>query len=214
MKKHPQFILKPSGNYGGHGVSWVEYRKGSNAKKLYDALVEKNKRFICEEPVIAPEYMKKMYPNSINTVRVLTYYNGTDEPVVVAALLCVGKGGAVVDNFSSGGIIAELDIDTGIITSNGVDKLNNRYVTHPDTGTQFRGFRIEQWNELLTLVKRLPPMLPQVRLIGWDIAASANNGWQIIEGNAHPWIEIHQFCRPQGFKRRLAEVTEWKKYGI
>ena len=136
------------------------------------------------------------------------------EPVIVAALLRVGQGGACVDNFSNGGIIAELDIETGTIISGGVTKLNRRYEAHPDTGVPFRGFRIENWEELLTLVKKLPPLLPEVRLIGWDMAASANNGWQVIEGNAHPWIEIHQFCRPNGFRRRIQEVTEWKKYGI
>lgn len=213
-KAHPRFIMKPAGNYGGKGVSWVECGEQTDINELYNSLVSENKRFVCEEPVIAPDYMKKMYPNSINTVRVLTYYNAPDEPVIVAALLRVGQKGAVVDNFSSGGIIAAIDINTGVVNTGGVDKINNRYATHPDTGTAFEGFKIENWEELIPIMKKLPLLLPKVRLIGWDMAASVNNGWQVIEGNVHPWIEMHQFCGPKGLKPMLEKVTEWEKHGI
>lgn len=214
VKKHPRFIMKPMGNYGGHGVSWVECTKHGKIKKTYKSLVSENKHFVCEEPIIAPDYMKKMYPNAINTVRVLTYYDAPNDPVVIAALLRVGQNGSVVDNFSSGGIIASIDKDTGIINSNGVDKLNHRYKVHPDTGVPFAGFQIENWNELISTVKKLPLLLPKVRLIGWDMAASDTKGWQVIEGNAHPWIEIHQFCEPKPLKPTFEKEMEWEKHGI
>lgn len=214
VKVHPKFIMKPSGNYGGHGVSLIEYDGSTDLRHLYDLLIEKSDKFICEELVIAPEYMKRLYPHSINTVRMLTYYNGTDAPIVLAALLRVGQNGSVVDNFSSGGIIAAIDINTGVINSGGVDLSNRRYTVHPDSGVPFEGFQIEKWDELMSLVKQTPRLLPQVRLIGWDLAASADKGWQIIEANAHPWIEIHQFCHPKGFRQMIEEATEWKKHGI
>ncbi len=214
VQAHCRFLLKPSGNYGGNGISWIECDHNTDIRALFDKLVYEHKKFICEEAVIAADYMKKLYPNSINTVRVLTYYNEPDEPVVLCALQRVGQNRSVVDNYSSGGIIASIDLDSGIINSGGVDKNHYHYTSHPDTGVKFEGFKIENWNELLSLVKQTAKLLPQVRLIGWDMAASANKGWQIIEANAHPWVEMHQFCRSEGLRRFFEEKTEWKKHGI
>lgn len=214
VKAHPHFVMKPAYNYGGHGVDWINCSGTANLKELYDSLITKHKRIICEEPVIAPEYMKKIYPHAINTVRVVTYFDAPGEPVIITALLRTGRDNMHVDNFSSGGIISLIDLDSGVIISDGVDRVNNRFDAHPDTGTVFKGFQIQDWNNLLEKIRLLAKRVPNVRLIGWDMAASADKGWQVIEANAHPWIEIHQFCNYTGMRRLIEKTTEWKKHGI
>ena len=81
-----------------------------------------------------------MHPYSINTVRIVTLNTH-----VVAAYLRIGNNKNIVDNFNHEGLLALVDIDTGQITYDAIDKLGRTYATHPLTGTKINGLTIPMW---------------------------------------------------------------------
>ena len=76
-----------------------------------------------------------------------------------------------------------IDIKTGIIVTEAIDKKYNRYKVHPDSGKPFVGTQIPRWNELVKIVEMAHRSLPsRHRYVGFDFALS-EKGWQLIEGN-------------------------------
>lgn len=53
--------------------------------------------------------------------------------------LKVGRAGSVVDNGGAGGIIINIDKETGELVTDGVREDNTVYARHPDSGMPFKG---------------------------------------------------------------------------
>lgn len=96
--------------------------------------------------MIQHDEINKLYPCAVNTLRVFSYHG-----YIIGAVLRVGRGGMNIDNASSGGLFAEVDIDNGIIRHNAVNYQNKEYVVHPDTQVQFLGFQIPMWDDICNL---------------------------------------------------------------
>lgn len=121
-------------------------------------------------------------------------------------------GGAVSDNASTGGLMAFVDINNGIVVSDAKDYLGNKYDKHPESSKAFRGLKIERWEELMELVKKLAIMLPNIHVIGWDFALSQDKGWQIVEGNVKGLMSILQIPLEKGIRKDFERKCEWSKY--
>jgi hypothetical protein len=89
-----------------------------------------------------------------------------------------------MDNFSQGGIVIGIDLDTGKLKKNGIMQYpqNQMFTHHPLTGTEFLGFQIPFWQELKKLAEKAQRVFDQIKSVGWDIAVTPN-GPVIIEGN-------------------------------
>lgn len=87
---------------------------------------------MAEELVVQHPAMAELYPTSVNTVRILTIYGK-----IVDATLRMGNGGSFLDNASSGGIFAPVDIETGRITAEGIDYLGKANLKHPHDRTPY-----------------------------------------------------------------------------
>lgn len=75
---------------------------------LYDYLVKKG-LLLVEEVVVQCELMNKLYPYSINTVRVITVHRYDGDVRIVAAYQRIGNHGRIVDNYNGGGMVVPIN---------------------------------------------------------------------------------------------------------
>ena len=187
ISAHPVFVKKPVYECGGRGIERVDVReKGSEPKKVFDEMVAAGKH-ICEEVVKQSEKIAVFNSSSVNTVRIvtLTTKNGV-EPFF--SVMRFGRGGTFVDNASSGGVFAGVDINTGTVNTDAYDKGNDVYAAHPDTGVTFKGFKIPKWDELVETCKEMSGMNKKLKAYTWDMALAelpdGSEKWVVIECNA------------------------------
>ena len=213
-ERHPRFILKPSGAAMGRGIRMVKTEEYADINAVFaDVLADcagKN-NVVCEELIRQHTSFAQIHPESVNTVRVFTYFNGS-ETRIVCAWLKAGIGSAVVDNGGAGGMLAAIDDKTGVVYTDAADEAGNVYAAHPDTGFVFNGFQVPMWNELVSIVSQMAPKLPGVPMIGWDLALSEEKGWQVIEGNEMGQIFLIQIPARRGMRKELTERFEWDKH--
>ena len=102
----------------------------------------------------------------------------------------IGNGKNVVDNFNHGGMYSVVN-EKGIIDKPAIDKKSNIYEVHPVTNTKIVGFEIPYFKQVIKLVKEAAKIVPEVGLVGFDVAIT-NNGPVLIEGNQLPGYDIYQ----------------------
>lgn len=187
IHKHPKFICKPDDGMCGIGVSIID-TSDKDPKVIYDELI-KNNTLLLEELLIQDESISKIYPYSINTIRVYTI-NINNEVHVMFKAIRIGNHGKIVDNFNNGGMFSIIN-DEGIIAKPAIDKLNNVFIKHPMTNTLIEGYKIPRFNEIIDLCKKLALVVPEIKYAAWDIAIT-KDGLDIVEGNEHPGYDIYQ----------------------
>lgn len=135
-----------------------------------------------EELIEQSDDMKRLHPESVNTVRIPAYR--TRKGLVVhRPFLRVGTGAHIVDNGGNGGILIAVDKETGTTISLGVDERGIKYVYHPDTKILLVGIQLPEWSKAITIVKKAMDMVPNgINIVGWDLAHT-DHGWVIVEGN-------------------------------
>ncbi len=119
---------------------------------------------------------------------------------ILFAFVKMGKDQRPIDNRTTGGLTANVDIRTGLVTSEGVDKFGQFYERHPDTDIVIKGAQIPKWDELCALVDELARVVPTVKYVGWDLALTPT-GWVMIEGNSHGGFTGSQMSSLLGIKK-------------
>ena len=117
------------------------------------------------------------------------------------ALLRTGRADNLVDNVGSGGLISFIDIESGIVSSDGFFN-HTYYERHPDTNEKFYGSQIPAWSELLSLVESAHRSLHGQSLIGWDFAW-AENYYDLVEMNPAPSFDSFQIFTDHGIRPLL-----------
>lgn len=128
--------------------------------------------------------MAKYSLNAVNTVRVVTVRKNGKVDLMYAAFRMAG-GDAVVDNFHHGGVLALIDTDTGVVTTDAFRLDGTKFEDHPTTGEKVRGFVIPYWKEITEMLKKAGTLVKGIGYIGWDVAVT-ENGPVLIEGNTAP----------------------------
>ena len=201
-KKHPRLIQKPLASTGGMGIRILDEEDTQAPDALFSRLLKQD--CIVEEILRGDRRLSTFHPASLNTVRVVTLYNGTHFEVF-GAVVRFGRSGKKMDNVSSGGIFAALDPNTGIILTDAMDMAGLRYERHPDTGKAFRGFQVPRWREVLDTVRRAVDVLPNIRIAGWDAALLEGGGTALVEGNHMPDVDLMQQPLEKGIRKEFEE---------
>ena len=188
VKKHNVIMCKPINLTCGKGIEKKEINSKTNVEKLYN-YVKENNQLLIEEVVEQHKDMNKLYPYSVNTLRVVTC-NVDGEVTVMFRALRIGSGKNVVDNFNSGGMMSVVN-EEGIITKPAMNKKGDLFKVHPDTGTSIEGFKIPLFDEAIKFCCDAAKVVPEVGLVGWDIALTPD-GPVMIEGNNKPGHDIYQ----------------------
>lgn len=183
-KKHKKAIIKNASGSCGIGVKIVSTSEEDLGKTFYDFCAERN--VLAEELILQHESLNYLYPNAINTIRIVTFGGK-----ILGAALRMGMHGAEVDNAHAGGIYAEIDLETGVVISTGQNYQKERFVRHPDTDTVIPGFQIPFWTESKELTIQATKITGPFGFIGWDIAVTPD-GPTLVEANSGPGLELIQ----------------------
>lgn len=189
MKKHKVFMAKPVLGTCGKGIEKINTSDYKNLDEIIEYLTKEGMNYELEELIIQCDEVNKVYAGSINTVRIVTILDN-NIPHVICAYFRIGNG-KYVDNFNSGGMVAPVDEETGIVIDKAIDKKKNLYANHPATNYKIKGFKFPEWNDALELVKKASYKIPEMRYIGWDVCFS-NKGPVLVEGNEYPGHDIYQ----------------------
>jgi glutathione synthase/RimK-type ligase-like ATP-grasp enzyme len=178
LKHKDKIIVKPNRDCSGHGIEIISIDKKTNSDELYDQLVN-NKQCLVEEVIENHKDIKKIYDQSLNTLRIISFRRD-DQVFILARILKFGNGG-VLDNFAAGGMYTFVD-EKGVVYAAAIDKDGNTFEEHPITKFKFRGFKVPYFKETIELVKKAALVVPEIPYVGWDIAVT-EKGPVIIEGN-------------------------------
>ena len=210
--KRKVFVKKPFAESFGRGIEPVKVDENTDYKVLTETLLSECGKFVAEELIIPHRKMKALNPDSINTVRLETYYNG-EKTEFVSAFMRIGKSGSFVDNGGAGGIGVFIDISTGTVISDGHDEMGRIYETHPTTGVRFRGFKIPNWKKALKLGREIADKVPGASYIGWDLTYTNRWKWIVVEGNGTPQYIFNQGTAEKGFRKEFLEKFDRKENG-
>lgn len=178
------FFIKPAKSERGIGNAVVKSADITDRAAAFQEYVRL--QIVMEELIHQHAELAEFNPTSVNTLRVVTLRDARETVHVMAGVLRMGAPGSVVDNFHNHGIIAVIDVDTGIVSSRGLDFEHNYYVTHPGSNKPIVGFRVPYWDKVVELVKEAALLLPELRYIGWDISVGEQGELYLVEGNSTP----------------------------
>ncbi len=189
-KDKDDFIIKPISEGCGKGVEKIKVKNYDNLNQIYNYIRSTNS-VLAEDTVQQNEKMSAIYPDAINTIRIVTIFDKEKDKVYFPfTSIRIGNGG-VVDNINHGGMSSVVDPETGIIIYPAADKTHKVYDKHPITGTKITGFQIPYWNEILDFAAKAAKRIPSIGYVGWDIGIT-KDGLCMIEGNDYPGHDIYQ----------------------
>lgn len=154
------------------------------------------KGLLIEEYFYQHKILSQFHSSSLNTLRIWATKkrNGIE---ILGAVLRLGRDNRVIDNASQGGLIVNIDLDTGKLeelTDTGIVRIV--YKIHPSTGCQVEGVQLPHWDLCVSLSKRVLAAFPGMKFVGLDMAIGPD-GPVIIELNPEPdRISARNFGRP------------------
>ena len=203
LEKHRSIALKPPLSSWGIGFKKLNLEDVEDIGALFAELSERG--YLAEQFLQSDEELARFHPESLNTLRVITFRKGNRFEVFGAGLR-VGNKGLHVDNAHGGGIFCEIDPKTGRIITDGLDEHGNNYLSHPMTGVSFRGQQIPYWPQVVELCRRASMMLPCLHVVGWDVAILPGGRLELIEGNHNPGMNIVQAPAKHGVHDKFAAM--------
>ena len=157
--------------------------------------------FFFEKQIVQETILSQFNPDTVNTIRVLTYKNK-----IISAAVRFGGKGSYVDNTAKGGVAVSLDIHTGILGNFGMREYDlNHYTEHPDSHLKFANTKVTQWPEVQKLVERTMKYLPYYTSVGFDVATT-NSGPIIIEINTGAGVYLSQMGKEEGLAKYFKKI--------
>lgn len=139
-----------------------------------------------------------LFPDAANTMRIITVRNPqTGSTEILFAVLRIGTQKTVpVDNGSRGGLVAKIDLASGVLSEARSLHSLDAHDVHPDTNSPIKGTIIPEWARIKTQVIELARRVPFAQFIAWDILL-VNDGICVIEANTSSGVNIIQLWGPQ-----------------
>lgn len=205
------FFAKPYIGESGKGIEKIEVADFQTTKELYEYVTNKEKNFgVIEELIEQHPQAAKIYPHSLNCLRVVTLVNN-GEAHILYAVFKMGNNGGFVDNLENGGLACHFDMDKGEIIGPGHTSALINYDAHPATGIPFVGYKLPFMDEVKDMVKKAAMVIPEFRYVGWDVCLTPD-GPAIVEGNDYPAYDFPQL--PDADKPRIGLLPKIEAFGI
>ena len=198
-------IVKPCDGKLGRGI--FKINKDADHKedrKLYESCVKD--RLLVEQCVEACEELKAFHPKSLNTLRMVTIAN-KEKTFVVSGVFRTGVGESVVDNSHNGGVSVQVNVENGVVETDGANTRGERFVCHPDSGLVFKGFQIPQWNKIVDACCEAAK-LTENPITGWDVVLNNQGEVEFIEANYGPDMDMMQTRYNKGAKKKLFSLIK------
>ncbi|MBR4452282.1 MAG: hypothetical protein IKS39_10635, partial [Clostridia bacterium] len=220
VAKHREFVVKPadfSFGIGVHKVSIDDYN--GDVKAAMEAILGEGAaiherhpsrvtKMVLEELIRQDDSLAALHPQSVNAIRA-TAVRGKDGKIhIFHPWIKIGISGTFVASAALDGFDAEIDPETGIVITDGMQETGNSYTVHPDTGIVIKGYQIPKWKEMLEFVDEIMDKLPGYNYVGWDLVLTPD-GWCVMEGNYSGEFSF-QFINGRGYKKEFEELIGWK----
>jgi hypothetical protein len=154
-------------------------------KVIYSEVIKSG--FLFQETIKQHPDLDRLNPSCLNTIRIDTFINSEGKVEIASAYLRMSISNSHIDNISSGGCQVGIDLKTGKLKKYGyslIKTIGVKVLTeHPVTKTVFEDFTIPYFVKVMDLVTKTAPLIPGLRLIGWDVAVG-ETGPVLIEGNS------------------------------
>lgn len=178
------FIKLSLDSCGGHGCFISNFVDGvdiNTNKSVSETLSKLGSDFSIQEVIVCHDSIRKIYPHSVNTFRIITYIL-EGKVYYCPIIMRIGLGGSFIDNASAGGIFIAVD-DDGTLHKSAFTEYRKEFTKHPDTNINFEGQKIEHLNKIIDTAKRLQIAIPQVGVVNWDFTIDENGEAVLIEAN-------------------------------
>lgn len=216
LNKHEYFMYKPVDGLGGHGVKKMYSKDIVDINAFFEQI--KNENAFLEEYIVQHSKINELCPNSVNTIRIMTFANDGKSEILFAGLR-IGNGTSNVDNFHQGGMGVLVNIEDGKLIGNAFTKDLEQHSVHPATNVKFDGFQIPNWEHIKKMVLEAALVNKNIHVVGWDVAVT-EEGATFVEGNRRPGFDLVQVLYNRGRKdimyHCLDELskTTGKKYSL
>lgn len=212
-------VIRPLEGGGGNGIHVLRLTPSGpthNGRALDAAAVDVVQRscggHLATELLEQHPYGARIFPGVLHTMRVPTMRDvETGAPFIPIAIhRFANAASAPVDNFSRGGLSANIDLATGelgpaaSLTPDGSVRWHER---HPETGAEIAGVRVPGWDDVQRLVLDVAAAFPYLRCVGWDVAVT-EDGPKLIEGNYYMGVAVLQLHGPLLADERVRSFYE------
>ena len=183
-------FIKPSWQTS-FGAGTYLWREEKGKQELLDYINNSKADLIFQKPVKQHEDMAIFHPSSLNTLRIVSL-RIKGEVVILNTILRMGTNNGVIDNFSAGGVIANVDKEGNLFASN-AQSTGKVLTEHPTTKVVFAGRTIPNFDQVIKSVKRQHNYIPFYRMVAWDFAVAEDGTPILIEGNfPSGQLDLHQ----------------------
>lgn len=184
-------ILKPSiGTCSGRGVQlfhksgdqFVSQNQGFTLSKEY--LLSYGGNFCLQETVRQHEFMSKLCPTSVNTIRLCLYRSVKDEKChVTSSVIRIGKNGSFLDNAHAGGMFVGVNLQTGELGKYVTDQCGSKRNIWNSIDFASNTYHVPFWDNIISFAVFVGRKIPHHRLIALDIALRYDGNPILIEYN-------------------------------
>lgn len=204
-------IVKPFDGVNGEGIKkYLVPNEETERTRLWHKL--RDGKYIIEECITQHPQMQ-ICGKTINTIRAFSLMDSHGDIHILKTLLRVGVGDSVVDNYSAGGCVYEVDSKTGIVISPSLTKKGEEVYIHPGTETCMLGYKLPNWDKVLEAIVIAQKLIPGNKFTGWDIAIT-NDGVEFIEGNHNPGYELLEFFGTKGWWSKVNQILNYSNNNV
>ena len=206
-------FVKPSvDSCSGKACAIIDINDGVDKisqKPIESIINELGSDFVIQEKIVCHKTISDLYPNSVNTFRIITYI-WKDKIKMFPAIMRIGSGGSCVDNAHAGGMFIAVNED-GTLHKTAFTEFKKEYTNHPDTGVCYEGYKIEMFPEVLNSAKKMHELIPQIGVANWDFTIDEDGIPVLVEVNITSGsVWLPQIAHGKGaFGEDTAEVLRW-----
>lgn len=206
------FIKPTVDSCSGQGCAVVDAENGIDkisGREIREIIKKTGKNFVIQERIACHVSISKIYPNSVNTFRVISYI-WNDEIRMTPAIMRIGRGGNHLDNAHAGGMFIAIDND-GTLHKTAFTEFKDEFDFHPDTNVCYDGYKIELFPKVLDAAKKMHQLIPQIGVVNWDFTINEEGEPLLIEMNISGGsIWLMQIAHGKGaFGDDTPEILQW-----